>query len=485
MAGTLIIGVGGTGLKTLIHVKKQLQDARATGDLPPSVQILGIDTRDTPEKISGIGSYQSALARRQMKEYRGDVMIDPNTEYFWLGGNVYQDVCGDPTQGLRGWGNDHFASRRIDLKYYQNSSKRKDLLNIRAGAGMYRQIGLLALFANLQHGRTSLFYQTLSRKLQAFADLDVNVILCGSLAGGTGASLFLDIAHLLRQIAPTVNKSVDITAMLVLPDAFQWTPGLEVDASMRARGMASMREMVRFLTVHDNALGFRLQYTNDENDQILNSRTQGALFSLVYLMEQRAKLPQKNSIPNPLTTKIEYGVTPTMATWIVSLCDQSIAQEFVAWKANLAAIAGARNFQGLVPAFCGSFGTFSMVLPVASIVEKWTTRLSNTILSQMVPVDSEGRFDPTKVGGFDVPAGSSYVREDWHKNPAVIARDAGDLGDRYSETTVISLIKEIRDRQVDSWRRVFLDEAPSEEQIKTFEKMDEKKTYFYIPLAAN
>jgi hypothetical protein len=479
MTNTLVIGVGGTGVKTLIHVKKQLQDARLTGDLPKNVQILGIDTREIPEKSDGIGAWESAQARRNMKDYGGEATIDRDTEYFWLGGNLVTPVCGDQVTAI--YKNDlkHPSSTWFNQNFFCNNPQKNTLLVVKDGAGMYRQIGRRALFYNLQYGESSPLYKTLKTKLTAFpAGGTVNVIVCGSLAGGTGASIFLDIAHLIRSIAATIPQSVDIYAMLVLPDAFQWNPPVIVKEEWRARGMAALRELTRFLTVHSDDLGFRMRYVSDGN-QVLDSRTSGALFSLVYLLEERATLPNSTVTPNPLEVRIEYGIAPTMATWIAGLCDDTIAAEVQAWKANRAAVIGESDFQGLVPAYCGSFGTFSLVLPVAAIIEVWTARLAHEVIDLMVPLDDNKKFNENGVGGQDSGLPGKYaVKENWKKNPSMVARDAGNLAERYSDETHPTLVGEIRNRKVAEWQSVFLDENTTE-QFKTFQDMEEKKLYYY------
>lgn len=478
MAGTFVIGVGGTGIKTLIHVKKQLQDSHQDGKLPPDVQILGIDTRSAPESLTGIGSWHNAQARRQLKEYQGNVSIDANTEYYWLGGNLERWTCGDTAQGERGLDDKEYITRWFDLKYFANHPVRSALLGVNDGAGMFRQIGRLGLFYHLQHGSNSILYTRLSEKLGSIADGIIDVILCGSLAGGTGAALFQDIAYLVKAIGAQLGRSVQVTAMLVLPEAFNWTPHLTVDSTMRARSVAAMREMVRFKTVNDSALGFRMQYV-DGTHLVLNARAQGALFNLVYLLEKRAVLPQHATTTNPLDTTIDYGMAPTMAAWIAALCSHTIAEPYRAWVANIAAIEAAGQFQGLVPALCGSFGTYSIVLPLASIIEKWSSDLALDVLGKLVPLTAKGEFDSACVGETLVTAGSVKAGEDWVKNSSHIAQDAGNLGQRDDPKTHPALVQEVIARSVEQWRIVYLDQNSTDGQSKLFEDMTEKKKYFY------
>lgn len=478
MAGTFVIGVGGTGLKTLIHVKKQLQDSRPDGKLPSDVQILGIDTRSEPETISGIGSWHNAQARKQLKEYKGDVSIDRNMEYYWLGGNLEKWTCGDISQGEKGLDDKEYITRWFDLQYFSNNPQRSALLSIKDGAGMFRQIGRLGLFYHLQNGQASLLYTRLSQKLSAIADTDITAILVGSLAGGTGASLFQDIAYLVKAIGEQNGKSVKVTAMLVLPEAFNWTPNLVVDPTMRARSVAAMREMVRFKTVNESALGFRMQYV-DGNHPVLSSQAKGALFSMVYLLEKRAKLPQHPDITNPLDTTIDFGMSPTIASWIAALCAHTIATQYNAWSANMAALESANDFQGLVPAYCSSFGTYSFVLPLASIIEKWTSDLALDVLAHLIPLTPSGEFDPANVGETLVTAGKVRAGENWSTNPSHVARDAGNLGQREDPKTHAAIVKEVSDRIVQDWRSQYLDQNSPDAWSKIFEEMVENKKYYY------
>lgn len=371
---TLIIGLGGTGVKTLIHVKKMLMDSNPAGSLPGDVRILAIDTRKDPETLASVGPWVGQYARRRMDQL-DNVQINRNTEYYWLGGNL-NGTCGQP-QG-------EYITRWFDKRYFCALPTHDQVLNIINGAGMYRQVGRRGLFHHLQGGTTSDLYTRLQAMVIQFNTQDFRAILVGSHAGGTGASLFVDMAHLLKIIAQNNGKTAAVTAMVVLPDAFYREPHVRVDNAMRARALASMRETARFMMVHSPDLGFMMQYTDRPQDALINQRTSGSPFELVFLFEKRAP-DARMEINNPLDVPLAQGVAPMLATFISKLCDGSFGAAYNAVLANNQALRSNYSVGALTSDFTSTFGVYSVVLPLAAIVEQWSIRLALETLENFVP----------------------------------------------------------------------------------------------------
>ncbi len=483
MASTLVIGVGGTGIRTLIHVKKQIQDQRPDGSLPDRVKILGLDTLPRPETISDIGAWESAHARRTAKDYEGEARINATTEYLFVGGNAHPWVCGDRTANKPGWGPDHFGTTWFDRRYFCNHPQATVLLNIRDGAGMYRQIGRLATFYALRQGPSSALFTTLRNAINGFDDQTINVIVCGSLAGGTGASMFIDIAHLVKKIAKANAKQTRLVAMMALPEAFRHTPPVVVGDDMKARATVAMRELMRFLSVHSQEIGFKMQFS-DSQDVVLNSRTEGAVFSIVYLFDRRWKPPTSEAPPNPLNVRLEHGVAPTMATWITALVDQRAQERLTAGLINRESILSNMDREGLVPAVAGSTGSYSIVLPVAAIVEDWTMRLAEEALEYLVPITENGAIHPAMKGGKAGVEARQDVIEGWANIPVNVAKDIGNLGPEYEPGgNNTSSVSPVTLRSANDFQRFLFPTGAQEDLTSSaraiFEDMDENRVYFF------
>ncbi len=135
------------------------------------------------------------------------------------------------------------------------------------GAGGIRPVGRFALFASLQEvwGRlTEALRDILAIEPQLRTTLgeqgervtvhraEPRIYIVGSLCGGTGSSLFLDIAvlarHCLRQIAPDTRPS--IIGVFFLPSVFGEEPNIRNNIAflsvLQANGYAALKELEHF-----------------------------------------------------------------------------------------------------------------------------------------------------------------------------------------------------------------------------------------------
>jgi hypothetical protein len=135
------------------------------------------------------------------------------------------------------------------------------------GAGGIRPVGRFALFASLQEvwgrldsalGDILAIEQQLRTTLRDQAErvtVDYSkprIYIIGSLCGGTGSSIFLDIAvlvrHCLRQNAPDAQPS--IVGVFFLPSVFANEPNLRSDIAflsiLQANGYAALKELEHF-----------------------------------------------------------------------------------------------------------------------------------------------------------------------------------------------------------------------------------------------
>ena len=474
MASVMVIGLGGTGIKTLIHVKKMLIDQRkmdAEGNSQDKIKLLGLDTRLVPEYIQGIGGWEASLARRGSMGYDGMVTLETNVDYLPLGGDVYDWVQNLP--------DNHFMLHWLNKKYFCNNPSADNLLNIIDGASQFRQIGRLALFSELRDGLGSNIYTKMDRMVDAM-DNNFDLIICASFAGGTGAALFVDIAHLVKQIAKEKGKNAkNAFGLFALPEAFAHTPNLQVNESMQARSFAAMRELCLRTTISDSDLGFEMRYT-EGSDNVLAARTEGSIFTAVYLFDKRYQPSSSTSQLNPLDVEIEYGVAPTMASWISIFTDNQAQAPFVGWFTNRAETIAHKSQAGAYPPVVGGIGTYSVVLPIAAIVESWTVRLSEKIIDMLLPLTENGQAHPARRGDKDSIQGAVQALSDWNdkslarKMPA--ACDMGARGARYKKGDA-RVLEEVSNRNLSGWQDVLL--YPEDEDDDDYKKMGE--VYFYHP----
>jgi hypothetical protein len=197
---TILIGLGGVGQQILLNVKRLLMDTY--GAVPPSVKMLSLDT-DLPEN-----AMQSAHSE-QMYSFGPD-------EFLHL-------TISDPKGFIEG-------SESV-RKWYVLPMPVGAITN---GAGAVRQNGRLALFFHIAEvlRRIDTMNSTLaddrlqqrmanakselgSSKNFSLSQKPTEVIVCGSLAGGTGSGTFLDMGILLRDSIP--NALINGYFMLYWP----------------------------------------------------------------------------------------------------------------------------------------------------------------------------------------------------------------------------------------------------------------------------
>lgn len=235
---TLVVGLGGTGLRVLRNLKKQLAESDVN-----QVRLLGIDSDNSenekypdlpPLSQSELAILNAEVAVRCLERAAAGHTSDaPILEFL---PNEY-----GPFRGLH-----------QEVKARITSQK---------GAGQLRRAGKLLFDSNVSGGanlnarilglREQLtgLSTTVTRIRQGFdIEQGVRIYVAGSIAGGTGAGCVLDCLALLRKHFNTEHDI--ITAALVLPgplfDKITYDPVLE-KAQTRGNAIGVLRELQPFL----------------------------------------------------------------------------------------------------------------------------------------------------------------------------------------------------------------------------------------------
>ena len=235
----LIIGVGGSGGKTLRGIKYQLelklQQVNWRGGIPDAWQFLHFDTPTVQDGID------YAIPFLPPQEYKGLVSA----------GATYDTVY-----------------RSIERAHVSNEAVHKDIqrqlpdpkivrVDVTKGAGQYRAVGRavalsstkdIASAARAAIGRLSdaqalAQLQTLGRALRARDDgaapSSPTVIVISSIAGGSGAGQFLDVIEVVKSTAKQYPWSNQFFSMLYAPDVFDQLP---VTSGMPGNAIAAIAE---------------------------------------------------------------------------------------------------------------------------------------------------------------------------------------------------------------------------------------------------
>jgi len=386
---SLIIGLGGTGLKVATFVKKNLLEANQN-QLPPQIGIFVLDTvKSVDFQAGGWGK------ARDESHATGPVKIEGSGEYRNLTGNVSKLITeimneqiaasADPSQ-IQGQPHRHISSW-FQAQYYRQevgTGAAEESLDV--GAARFRQFGRLALFNNIDKVTQDTIPSALSGIRRAGAS-KVYVHIIGSFAGGTGASMFIDIPHLVRELAVANHfpQGTVIFGHFVLPAAFEGTDQVRlsdqrVREGFQAKSYAALRELTRLqgrtITLPG---GYPLVYS-PSGTGALNTRVTEALYTVVYLYDGiRGNLDTTNDL-NRL--KIEDGLAPSIADVVVSYVDDKSGGAFVTQSVN---------YHSFYPDFkipasqvtYGSVGTYTIELPIYHITEGWAHDLADETIQTL------------------------------------------------------------------------------------------------------
>jgi hypothetical protein len=265
------------------------------------------------------------------------------------------------------------------------------LFNIEDGAAQMRQMGRLAIFHDLDHGDNSKIRKALRNAINKVAvhaqGRAVQVFIIASIAGGTGSGMFVDIAYLARKLAG--GTPVFTRGFVVLPTAFRGEPGLTVSPSMNGQGYAGLREIDRFMSDFREP-GYPMHYTSDvsgPDDDPLQGVYKSRLYDMLYVIDGTRRMNNLERV------EMRYGVAPTMGEFIAAHLDETGGQVFDQHKNNIMA-------RGVGGHFYSGLGTYTKMLPVNEIVDKFAHQLAYQALNILFP-PVPGRI--TKAGSLAVP----------------------------------------------------------------------------------
>ena len=382
---TLIIGVGGTGLKVATFVKKSLWETNRN-ELPERMAILVLDTeKEIKYQAGGWGQ------ERGKHHATGPVRVESAGEYVPLVGNVKplgNDIKNEQLEAAanprirRGQAHWHISGWFQAQYYIDEAGVDAAVWNLDVGAGRFRQFGRLGLFSHISMATTMLggVLQALSR----MGATQVYVHVAGSLAGGTGAALFADVAHIIKQLAPSAGfaQSPVIFGHFVLPEGFRGTPAVKladpgVRADFDARAYAALRELTRLQgTVVPRTGGYPMIY-DPHGTGVMNAKLSESPYSAVYLYDG----VRSN---NPLNVlEVEDGIAPAIADAIVAYVDDKSAGAFCSHSVNYKAFYPAFNIPTGQVTY-GSVGTYTIELPIYHITEGWVHNLATEVLDTIL-----------------------------------------------------------------------------------------------------
>lgn len=228
---TLVIGLGGTGKEILLRFRRLLVERYGSLDPLPFVRFLHLDTDSTSnakEQYDLKADDDPLFPKvRFSPAERVDLTVEGGTGKYVENINTYPHI----------------------KRWFQTDGKIAKLGNLGEGAGQVRSASRLGFYHAPNFSNLSSHLDRAQSALKDAANLDrarelgfeldpetINVFVAASLAGGTGAGVFIDMGFLLQKYFPNADR----VALLMLPNFFRDYAG---GGRARANGYAALTEL--------------------------------------------------------------------------------------------------------------------------------------------------------------------------------------------------------------------------------------------------
>lgn len=254
---SLFIGLGGTGMKTILKTKSVLLDNYGQdGELPPLFAFLGIDTDSNEYELPTASKKNSNLTLSARERF--SISVNNPKAYFE---NSKRDMQWMPHQN----------------QIFINTLNR--------GAGQVRSNGRLAFMYNrerlkerlrvaLTDVRSSESYSAKWKNYQALESGDdgnacTEVHIVFSLSGGTGCGTFIDVAYLMREIARENNADITINGYGVMPGVFmEEIKAPAARSRVQPNAYGALRDLDYLMSISTDERLVKISWQSQETDEM-------------------------------------------------------------------------------------------------------------------------------------------------------------------------------------------------------------------------
>lgn len=358
----VVIGLGGTGVRTLVHIKREFR--KHFQGLPPVVRLLGFDTDE---------------ASHETLQLEGENITLDAPEFLKITAIKLRSLI-ESTPEIQAW---------------VPPQGRMSMRDIVGGTGARRPSGRLAMF-----NRANLVYDTISQAYRAVNDLrtdtftlgsyecevvdseHTSVFIVGSLAGGTGSGMVLDVAHMCRNILKDLSSP--IFGFLLLAGIYAHRPATYF---VEANTYAALKELDFFM---DTLQPMEVRYPG-RRDPVLWGGEDHRPFSYIYLMDNENEKNQQVNQIDPMLDFISRAIFLHM-----TVESGAHGGRMKSYFVNLSAILDALPpWDGKAPRYMG-IGLSNLLLPVEEVVNLASTRTVNMLLSNVLLGTSEAEVPSAK-----------------------------------------------------------------------------------------
>lgn len=361
---TLVIGLGGTGKNIILALKKMIAENCEHGMADfPFLELISLDTDEA------IGTEKSLIKTIKDEE----LTLNRNQEIFKLHTNFGNVPNLEEYPEIHEWFPDSLRSHLTPAA-------------LAIGASQKKPVGRFTFAWNAKD-----LYERINRFMSAPVDAivakgkivsdklshNLNVFICGSICGGTGAGTFLDVAYLVRYIAGQNNGNgftVRIFGMFALASLFDGIRGTE---KVRRNCYASLVELDNFMNDINFSNPYRCFYPAYRNfSRDYEDSSKNKPFDYPFLFDNFGKGVALNS---------QGAFSEMAARFIYLLTGHELGTHWTSMYNNVMANLeiNYKNLKNKDIHYSG-MGTFSILYPKRMIVQLCAYNLSKEYLKKIL-----------------------------------------------------------------------------------------------------
>ncbi|MCL1470509.1 tubulin-like doman-containing protein [Argonema antarcticum] len=423
---TICIGLGGTGRDVLMRIRRLIVDRY--GDLTklPIVSFVHIDTDKAATQVSGL---------RTGSTYHGVDLSFRESEK--IGATMTSSEVTNFVQGMERRSNYDRQGPYDHIARWFPPQLLRNIKAVEEGAKGIRPVGRLAFFHNYRKIQSAIQtaenrtrgHEATLLKLGLTVEEGLNIFVVGSLCGGTGSGMFLDVAYSLRRAYG--DREAKIVAYLVIsPELYGNSP------NMIANTYAALKELNHYTTPSTK---FEVCYDMQTIEIVQETRPP---FDYAYLVSNQTssdyKILKQAKLCNVIAHKIALDFSGELAPVVKGMRD-NFTSHMIQWDEH-----PRPNVQRYL-----TFGLAAIYFPRDIIVQIALTRISLKLVAFWLNGSGQSP-DPQRL--FE----QFIVQYNWHS----------DLAQRDGFTTRLAEAVQESNKTfvgtLNSWRNTKLEKAINE-----------------------
>ncbi|WP_449417682.1 tubulin-like doman-containing protein [Phormidium nigroviride] len=350
---TVCIGLGGTGRDVLMRIRRLIVDRYDHLSQLPIVSFVHIDTDKAATQVSGL---------RTGSTYHGVDLSFRDSEK--VGATMTSAEVTNFVQGLERRSNYDRQGPYDHIARWFPPQLLRNIKAVEEGAKGIRPVGRLAFFHNYQKIKTAV--ETAERRTRGHEatllksglriEPGLNIFVVGSLCGGTGSGMFLDIAYSLRKAYGEQGAQI-VGYLVISPQLYGNT------SNMSANTYAALKELNYYTTP-----GTKFEACYDMQDLVLVQESRPP-FDYAYLVSNQTageySILEQRKLCNVIAHKIALDFSGELAPVVKGMRDNFL-QHLIQWDGH-----PRPNIQRYL-----TFGLAAIYFPRDIIVQIALTRIS-------------------------------------------------------------------------------------------------------------